>query len=97
MVWIVRLVSIGAEGEGWRASLTTLMNERSAIGTGGASGTKPRRGGAANDAVAVWESLDASARTAVRRDELMRLWVRGEVGRLTNLRAAEAAKKANDR
>src|SRR5215211_47265 len=32
---------IGAEGEGWRASLTTLMNERSAIGTGGASGNKP--------------------------------------------------------
>ena len=76
---------IGAEGEGWRASLTTLMNERSAIGTGGASGTKPRRGGAANDAVAVWEGLEQSARTPVRRDELMRLWVRGEVGRLTNL------------
>ena len=86
---------IGAEGEGWRASLTTLMNERSAIGTGGASGTKPRRGGAANDAVAVWEGLDASTRTPVRRDELMRLWVRGEVGRLTNLRAAETAKAGN--
>ena len=26
---------IGAEGEGWRASLTTLMNERTAIGGGG--------------------------------------------------------------
>ncbi|HEX6657075.1 MAG TPA: acyl-CoA dehydrogenase family protein, partial [Ilumatobacter sp.] len=86
---------IGAEGEGWRASLTTLMNERSAIGTGGASGTKPRRGGAANDAVAVWEGLEPSARTPVRRDELMRLWVRGEVGRLTNLRAAEAAETGN--
>jgi alkylation response protein AidB-like acyl-CoA dehydrogenase len=86
---------IGAEGEGWRASLTTLMNERSAIGTGGASGNKPRRGGAANDAVAVWEALDESARTPVRRDELMRLWVRGEVGRLTNVRAAEAAKAGN--
>ena len=86
---------IGAEGEGWRASLTTLMNERSAIGTGGASGTKPRRGGAANDAVAVWEGLEQSARTPVRRNELMRLWVRGEVGRLTNLRAAEAAKAGN--
>ena len=86
---------IGAEGEGWRVSLTTLMNERSAIGTGGASGTKPRRGGAANDAITVWENLDESARTPVRRDELMRLWIRGEVGRLTNMRAAEAAKAGN--
>ena len=40
---------VGAVGEGWRASLTTLMNERNAIGGGGV----PRRGGAANDAVEV--------------------------------------------
>jgi alkylation response protein AidB-like acyl-CoA dehydrogenase len=86
---------IGAEGEGWRASLTTLMNERSAIGGGGSGGAKPRRGGAANDAVAVWEHIDESERTGARKDELMRLWVRGEVGRLTNMRAAEAAKAGN--
>jgi alkylation response protein AidB-like acyl-CoA dehydrogenase len=86
---------IGAEGEGWRASLTTLMNERSAIGGGSAGGGKPRRGGAANDAVAVWETLDESGRTGARKDELMTLWVRGEVGRLTNMRAAEAAKAGN--
>ncbi len=86
---------IGAEGEGWRASLTTLMNERSAIGAGSAGGGKPRRGGAANDAVAVWEQLDESERSGARKDRLMQLWVRGEVGRLTNLRAAEAAKAGN--
>ena len=86
---------IGDEGEGWRASLTTLMNERSAIGSGSAGGSKPRRGGAANDAVQVWEQLDESARTPVRKDELMRLWVRGEVGRLTNVRAAERARAGN--
>jgi alkylation response protein AidB-like acyl-CoA dehydrogenase len=86
---------IGAEGEGWRASLTTLMNERSAIGGGSAGGGKPRRGGAANDAVDIWRQLDESERTGARKDQLMRLWVRGEVGRLTNLRAAEAAKAGN--
>ncbi len=86
---------IGDAGEGWRVSLTTLMNERSAIGTGGASGAKPRRGGAANDAVAVWKRLPESDRTAAKRDALMRLWVRGEVGRLTNLRAAESARAGN--
>ena len=86
---------IGAEGEGWRASLTTLMNERSAIGGGGAGGSKPRRGGAANDAVAAWNAIDESERTGARKDELMYLWVRGEVGRLTNVRAAEAAMAGN--
>ena len=87
---------IGAEGEGWRASLTTLMNERSAIGAGSASsGGAPRRGGAANDALAVWRRLPEEQRTPTRKDELMRLWVRGEVGRLTNLRAAERAKAGN--
>ncbi|MGA1440848.1 MAG: acyl-CoA dehydrogenase family protein [Ilumatobacteraceae bacterium] len=86
---------IGAEGEGWRASLTTLMNERSAIGGGSASGGKPRRGGAANDAVAVWRSLDESERSAGRKDRLMQLWVQGEVGRLTNLRAAQNARAGN--
>jgi alkylation response protein AidB-like acyl-CoA dehydrogenase len=86
---------IGAEGEGWRVSLTTLMNERSAIGAGSAGGAKPRRGGAANDAVSVWNALPEEARTGARKDELMRMWVRGEVGRLTNLRAAEAAKAGN--
>ena len=86
---------IGEEGEGWRASLTTLMNERSAIGGGSAGGGKPRRGGAANDAVAAWNELDPSEQTGARKDELMRLWVRGEVGRLTNMRAAERARAGN--
>ena len=86
---------IGDEGEGWRASLTTLMNERSAIGGGAAGGSKPKRGGSANDAVAVWNEIDESVRTPARKDELMTLWVRGEVDRLTNMRAAEAARAGN--
>jgi alkylation response protein AidB-like acyl-CoA dehydrogenase len=86
---------IGAEGEGWRVALTTLMNERTAIGGGSAGGGKPRRGGAANDAVAVWERLPEWARTPAKKDHLMKLWVRGEVGRLTNLRAAQAARVGN--
>ena len=87
---------IGAEGEGWRVALTTLMNERTAIGGGSAGGGgKPRRGGAANDAVAVWQGLPESARTPAKKDQLMKLWVRGEVGRLTNLRAAQAARVGN--
>jgi alkylation response protein AidB-like acyl-CoA dehydrogenase len=87
---------IGAEGEGWRVALTTLMNERTAIGGGSAGGGgKPRRGGAANDAVAVWERLPEWSKSPAKKDQLMKLWVRGEVGRLTNLRAAQAARVGN--
>jgi alkylation response protein AidB-like acyl-CoA dehydrogenase len=84
---------VGDVGEGWRASLTTLMNERNAIGGGG--GGVARRGAAANDAVEIWKSLDESARTAARKDELMRFWVDAEVGRITNMRASENAKSGN--
>ena len=85
---------IGAEGEGWRAAITTLMNERTAIGGGGGGGRTPR-GGPANDAVKVWRGLSAEERTPVRREELARLWVRGEVLRLTGERAAEGARMGN--
>jgi alkylation response protein AidB-like acyl-CoA dehydrogenase len=88
---------IGEVGEGWRASLTTLMNERNAIGTGGGagSGSVTRRGGAANDAIAIWTTLDPSEQTAVRRDRMMQLWSQAEVNRLTNRRAGENAKAGN--
>ncbi len=85
---------IGAIGEGWRASLTTLMNERTSIGGSGSAQRVPR-GGIANEAVRVWHELPADRRSAVARDELMRLWVRGEVGRLTNARAGEAMAVGN--
>ncbi len=85
---------IGAVGEGWRASLTTLMNERNAIG--GGSGSPPRRGsGAISVPVGIWNGLDDEAKTAVKRSELMKLWTRAEVFRLTNLRAAENRKGGN--
>jgi alkylation response protein AidB-like acyl-CoA dehydrogenase len=84
---------IGDVGEGWRASLTTLMNERNAIGGGG--GGVARRGGAANDAVEVWQGLDESQRVPAAKDRLMQLWVQAEVGRLTNMRAAQNARAGN--
>ena len=88
---------VGAVGEGWRASLTTLMNERNAIGTGGGagSGSVSRRGGPANDAVDIWRGLDPSERTAARKDTLMKFWVQAEVNRLTNRRAGQNAKAGN--
>jgi alkylation response protein AidB-like acyl-CoA dehydrogenase len=88
---------IGAVGEGWRASLTTLMNERNAIGSGSGagSGSVSAKGGAVNDAVKIWNDLDPSAQSGARKDRLMQLWVQAEVGRLTNRRAGENAKAGN--
>ena len=49
---------IGAVGEGWRVALTTLMNERTAIG-GGEAGGRSARGGSAGDAVEIWKRSTA--------------------------------------
>ena len=85
---------IGAVGEGWRVALTTLMNERTAIG-GGEAGGRSTRGGSAQDAVEIWNALDRSAQTPARKDQLMRVWVRGEVARLSNQRTAALAQVGN--
>jgi alkylation response protein AidB-like acyl-CoA dehydrogenase len=70
-------------GEGWRVSLTTLMNERVSIG-----GQIPTKGGGfIAEAVKLWKQRGHS--DAALRDQLMRLWVRAEVNRLTNIRAQQ--------
>ncbi len=81
---------IGAVGEGWRVSLTTLMNERSAIGAAGTA-----RQGPLDALVGAYRNMDPSVRTKAHRDEVMQLWVRGEALRLTNLRAAQNARAGN--
>jgi alkylation response protein AidB-like acyl-CoA dehydrogenase len=74
---------VGDVGEGWRVALTTLMNERVAIG----GGIPPRGGGMIGDVVDVWN--EAQSNDDVKRDQLMALWVRAEVLRLTNIRASQ--------
>ncbi len=86
---------IGAVGEGWRASLTTLMNERTSIG-GSGSATEVPRGGLAAEVMRIWtEDIAPHHKTPVNRDRLMHLYVKGEVGRLTNQRAGEAMAVGN--
>jgi len=84
---------IGDVGEGWRVSLTTLMNERSAIGSGSA-GTA-RRKGPIDEAIAIWRDLAPEEQTDARRDQLMWLYCWSEAQRLTNMRAAQRAKAGN--
>jgi alkylation response protein AidB-like acyl-CoA dehydrogenase len=83
---------IGERGEGWRASLTTLMNERTAIGGGGGGGTPKVGSGPISHLVKLWHGLPDEQTGPAERDELMKLWVRAEVLRLTNVRAVQAAK-----
>ncbi len=74
---------IGGLGDGWRVSLTTLMNERVTIG-GAVAG---RSSGPIGDALKVWRE-HPERHDPVRRDRLARLWIDAEVLRLTNARAA---------
>ncbi len=78
---------IGGLGDGWRVSLTTLMNERVTIG-GAVAG---RSSGPIGDALKVWREHPES-HDPVRRDRLARLWIDAEVLRLTNARATAKRK-----
>jgi alkylation response protein AidB-like acyl-CoA dehydrogenase len=80
--------TLGNVGDGWRVSLTTLMNERVAIG-----GAIPQKGsGPIREAVKLWEKLPAERKDAATKEKLMKLWIRSEVARLTNIRAGQNRK-----
>ncbi|MYH99424.1 MAG: acyl-CoA dehydrogenase, partial [Acidimicrobiia bacterium] len=83
---------LGERGQGWNVAITTLMNERVALGGG-----VPERGsGLIGILVSAWEQLQSLAdsqegseavRRQVLRDRVVRLWTEAEVLRLTNWRA----------
>ncbi|HSJ72163.1 MAG TPA: acyl-CoA dehydrogenase family protein [Acidimicrobiia bacterium] len=73
-------------GAGWRVSMTTLMNERVAIG----GNTVARGTGTIAAAVSTWK--DSGSGDVATRRELVRLWGEVEAMRLTALRATENMK-----
>jgi alkylation response protein AidB-like acyl-CoA dehydrogenase len=78
---------VGEVGQGWTVAMTTLMNERVAIG-----GTvQPRESGAIAEAVQVWRERHGEDGDPVTRDQLLQLWTQVEAMRLTTVRAKEAA------
>jgi alkylation response protein AidB-like acyl-CoA dehydrogenase len=86
-VRIPRSLMLGREGEGWNVAITTLMNERVAIGGASARRTpgdvlldlwRERRGDASDPP------------TAVQRDRVMRLWIESRLLQLTSDRAKGA-------
>jgi alkylation response protein AidB-like acyl-CoA dehydrogenase len=80
---------LGAEGEGWRVAMTTLMNARVSIG----GGVAPRGSGPIGEAVRLWN--ERTEKDPATRDRLLQLWVAAEVGRLTNLRAQQLRQAGN--
>ena len=80
--------TLGNVGDGWRVSLTTLMNERVAIG-----GAIPQKGsGPIREAVKLWKQIPVESQDLATKDQLMKLWIRAEVARLTNIRAGQTRK-----
>ncbi|HSB84804.1 MAG TPA: acyl-CoA dehydrogenase family protein [Ilumatobacteraceae bacterium] len=79
---------LGKPGDGWRVSLTTLMNERVSIG-----GTMPQKGSGTIQALtSTWSNVPEERKDPATRDEVMKLWSRAEVLRLTNIRANQNRK-----
>jgi len=79
---------LGRVGEGWSVVLTTLMNERVAVG----GGIPPRGSGFIAEAMEIWASRPGNT---VERDRLAQLWIQAEVLRLTNLRSAQSRSTGN--
>jgi alkylation response protein AidB-like acyl-CoA dehydrogenase len=80
--------TLGNAGDGWRVSLTTLMNERVSIG-----GAIPQKAsGPIREAVKLWQQIPVESQDLATKDQLMKLWIRAEVARLTNIRAGQSRK-----
>jgi alkylation response protein AidB-like acyl-CoA dehydrogenase len=82
---------LGAEGDGWRVAVTTLMNERVSIGGGvGRRGTGP-----VAEAMRIWKERwqgDTSPHALALRDRLVSSYIRMEALNMTNARAAATRK-----
>ncbi|GAA1518701.1 acyl-CoA dehydrogenase [Nocardioides humi] len=84
-VRVPRSAVLGAVGDGWRVAMTTLMNERVAIGGSRA----PRHGGPIATALASYRRAVARGVAGpIEGDRLVRLWSAAEAARLTSARSA---------
>jgi alkylation response protein AidB-like acyl-CoA dehydrogenase len=87
---------LGKEGQGWQVAITTLMNERVAIGGGG---PKRKGGGGIGQLVKLWRDRTQGARSAAQeallRDRVTRCWIEAELLRITSQRARAAQKAGN--
>lgn len=80
-VYVPDAQRLGEQGQGWKVTQLTLMNERVAIG----AGTAPREGGTIGFLARSWRDR-AEDRDPALYDEVLRLWVEAEAARLTTAR-----------
>jgi len=82
----------GAEGDGWQVAITTLMNERTALG----GGSGHRKAGPTATLEALWNERDKTntspAADAIMRDRVAQLHIESELLRITAQRARAAQK-----
>jgi alkylation response protein AidB-like acyl-CoA dehydrogenase len=87
---------LGREGQGWRVAITTLMNERVAIGGGGST---RKGGGALAQLLKLWRDRPresfSPAQEAILRDRVIRIYIESELLRLTVQRARATQKAGN--
>ncbi|HYB91690.1 MAG TPA: acyl-CoA dehydrogenase family protein [Candidatus Binataceae bacterium] len=88
---------VGREGEGWKVAITTLMNERTAIG--GGSGAPRKGSGAISVLMNLWKARDkrrfSPEGEILMRDRITKLYIESELLRLTAQRARTARKAGN--
>ena len=86
---------LGKEGQGWRVAITTLMNERVAIGGGGSK----KKGGGTTQLIKLWEERKkgafSAAQEALLRDRVTQLYIENELLRITSQRARAAQRAGN--
>ncbi len=85
---------LGKEGQGWRVAITTLMNERSALG----GGSSRKGGGPVALLMKILEESDAvrtASEQAILEDKVTDLYIRAELLRLTTLRAKASQRSGN--
>ncbi len=87
---------MGKEGEGWKVAITTLMNERTAIGGAGA----PRKGsGSVGVLINLWKAREKGRFSpegeTLMRDRITKLYIEAELLRMTSQRARGARKAGN--
>ncbi|MGH3938556.1 MAG: acyl-CoA dehydrogenase family protein [Pseudonocardiaceae bacterium] len=81
---------LGEVGNGWQVALTTLMNERVAIG----GEATARESGVVGSVAQTWRQHPELRRPSLH-DRLLRLWVAGEAARLTAERSRQQLAAGN--
>ncbi len=86
---------LGKEGQGWRVAITTLMNERSALG----GGSSKKGGGPITILMNLLKQSEvhrSAAEDARLRDRVTQLYIRSELLRLTGVRARAATRSGGN-